>query len=296
MEYLQELESESIHIIREAFACLGKCCILFSGGKDSIVLTWLAKKSFHPLEMPFDIVHIDTGHNFQETLDFRDGFVKKLKLNLIVGEVEKNIQNGSATEETGLFPSRNRAQSVTLRETIALHQYQGVFGGGRRDEEKARAKERIYSLRDNNGGWEPTNQRPELWHLFSGRKQEDEHFRVFPLSNWTELDIWNYIQREGIELPSLYFSHERQCVEINKSLLAHSVFFAENSSYPIVKKRIRFRTIGDMTISGAVESTASTVEEIIAELRESDLSERGYRMDDQKSDSAMEERKREGYF
>lgn len=296
MNYLDELESEAIFIIREAWAQLGKCCILFSGGKDSITLTWLAKKAFSPARIPFDIVHIDTGHNFIETIHFRDEFVKEWGLNLVVGEVEKNILDGSAQEEHDLFPSRNRAQSVTLLETIRQYGYQAALGGGRRDEEKARAKERIFSHRDESGVWNPANQRPELWNMYNGLKKKSEHFRIFPLSNWTELDVWNYILREGIALPNLYFSHERLCLEIGNSLIAYSPMLHDQNQYEPRKRTIRFRTLGDITISGAIESTASNVREVIDELIQTRISERGYRMDDHKAPTAMENRKREGYF
>lgn len=296
MDCLKELESEAVYIIREAYSQFDKCGILFSGGKDSIVLTWLAKKAFYPLSVPFPLVHIDTGHNFEETIAFRDEFAKRMNVELIVGDVYKNILDGTAKEEGGEFPSRNRAQSVTLMDVIKEYKFDAVFGGGRRDEEKARAKERVFSHRNSKGAWTPENQRPELWSLYSGLKNNDEHFRIFPISNWTELDIWNYILKENIPLPSLYFSHERKCVQKGNSLLAYSEFLNLSNNHTIDLKTVRFRTIGDMTISGAIESKASSVEEIIQELQDSDLSERGYRMDDMKSDAAMEERKKEGYF
>lgn len=285
----QQLESEAIYVLREVAGQFERPGLLFSGGKDSIVLAWLARKAFHPAPLPFPLVHIDTGHNFPETLEFRDRFVRELNARLVVGSVQQSIDEGRAQEETGPNASRNALQTVTLLDTIATHGFDACLGGARRDEEKARAKERFFSHRDEFGQWEPRRQRPELWNVFNGRKRLGEHFRVFPLSNWTELDVWDYLRAEGIRLPSLYFSHEREVVERNGILLAVP---GEGAT----RRRVRFRTLGDVTCSGAVESAASTIDEVIAEIRAARVTERGGRFDDRRSDSAMEERKRTGYF
>ncbi len=296
LNYLQELETEAVYVIREVFAQFQHPCILFSGGKDSIVLTHLAIKAFAPGPIPFPLLHIDTGHNFIETLDFRDQLAEKRAFRLVVGKVEDSIVRQSVSEEAGPNANRNRAQSITLLENMELLGFDAAMGGGRRDEEKARAKERFFSHRDAFGQWDPKNQGPEIWNLYNGRKNEGEQFRVFPISNWTELDIWEYIQQEQIELPSLYFSHRRNCVKRRGSILADSPFLVPHPNDEKVELSVRFRTIGDMTISGAMESSASTVNEIIMELKELNQSERGGRSDDFRSESSMEDRKKEGYF
>lgn len=296
LTHLEELEAESIFAIREAYAQFEKPCILFSGGKDSIVVTHLAAKAFAPAKMPFPLVHIDTGHNFSETLLFRDTLVAELNARLIVGSVQESIDSGKVSEEKGMQASRNRAQSVTLMETMEKYGFDAALGGARRDEEKARAKERFFSHRDEFGQWDPKNQRPELWDLYNGRKQPGEHFRIFPISNWTELDIWQYIHWKQITLPDLYFTHERLCVRRGTTLLAHSEFISLLPSDIVETLAIRFRTIGDLTITGAVESPAATIEEIIAEVAASRETERGNRADDKRSETSMEDRKKEGYF
>ncbi|MEY4572208.1 MAG: hypothetical protein RLZ10_1434 [Bacteroidota bacterium] len=283
-------------MIREAYAQFENPCILFSGGKDSIVVSYLAKKAFEPANIPFSLLHIDTGHNFQETLDFRDAWAEKLGAKLLVGSVQESIDQGKVMEETGLNASRNRAQSVTLLDALENYKLDCALGGGRRDEEKARAKERFFSHRDDFGQWDPKNQRPELWNLFNGRKQPGEHFRVFPISNWTELDVWMYIQQENIDLPSLYFSHEREVVHRGDTILAFSPFIQLRENEKVTSERVRFRTIGDLTITGAIQSEASTLDEIIHEVSIALETERGNRADDQRSETSMEERKKEGYF
>lgn len=296
LEHLEELESEAMYIIREVFAEFENPAILFSGGKDSIVLTHLARKAFFPANIPFPLVHIDTGHNFPETLAFRDDLAKEIGANLIVGSVQKSIDEGKASEETGFNASRNRIQSITLLDTIEQHSFDAAMGGARRDEEKARAKERFFSHRDEFGQWDPKNQRPELWHLFNGKKHYGEHFRIFPLSNWTELDIWMYIEKEQIALPNLYFSHNRKCIKRADAILAYSDYLNLKPNEHIEKLTVRFRTIGDMTITGAVSSTASSIQEIIDEVAATRVTERNSRADDARSEAAMEERKKEGYF
>ena len=296
LSHLEELEAESIFVLRETFAQFDNPCILFSGGKDSIVVTQLAVKAFAPANIPFTLLHIDTGHNFEETLLFRDQLVEELGVKLIVGSVEESIISGKVAEEKGIYASRNRAQSVTLLEMIEKHQFDAAIGGARRDEEKARAKERFFSHRDDFGQWDPKNQRPELWNIFNGQKQMGEHFRVFPISNWTELDIWQYIQQENIALPSLYFTHEREIVRRGDQLLANSPFIQLLDDELVTKERVRFRTIGDLTITGAIESEAHSIEDIIKEVATAKDTERGNRADDQRSESSMEDRKREGYF
>lgn len=293
---LGELEAESIYVIREAYAQFENPCILFSGGKDSIVVTHLAAKAFAPARIPFTLVHIDTGHNFAETLTYRDDLVRRYGVKLVVGYVQDSINQGKVAEEKGMNASRNRAQTVTLLDTIEAHRFDVCLGGARRDEEKARAKERFFSHRDEFGQWDPKNQRPELWHLFNGKKQFGEHFRVFPISNWTELDVWQYIYEQKIPLPSLYFSHERECIRRGETVLAYSEYVTPRKEEKIEKLRVRFRTIGDLTITGAIESAAATVEEILVEVAAARETERGNRADDQRSESSMEERKREGYF
>jgi sulfate adenylyltransferase subunit 2 len=296
LNHLEELEAESIYVIREAFAQFENPCILFSGGKDSIVVSYLASKAFAPAKLPFPLVHIDTGHNFQETLDFRDMFVEKLGARLVTGLVEDSIKQGKVIEEKGVNASRNRAQIVTLLDAIEDNNFDAALGGARRDEEKARAKERFFSHRDEFGQWDPKNQRPELWNIFNGKKNIGEHFRIFPISNWTEMDIWQYILLENIPLPSLYFSHWRDCVRRGDSILAYSPFIKLKETEKVEKLKVRFRTIGDLTITGAIESNANTLEEIIVEVAASRHTERGNRVDDQRSEVSMEERKRDGYF
>lgn len=296
LTHLEELEAESIFIIRESFSQFENPCILFSGGKDSIVVTHLAAKAFLPANLPFPLVHIDTGHNFKETIDYRDQLVNRLNARLIVGSVQGSIDKGTVSEEKGTNASRNRAQSVTLLETLEKNNFDAALGGARRDEEKARAKERFFSHRDEFGQWDPKNQRPELWNIFNGKKNKGEHFRVFPISNWTEMDVWQYIMKEDIPLPSLYFSHKRECIRRGDTILSYSEFLNLKGDEKKEELVVRFRTIGDLTITGAVESTASTLPEIIAEVAASRVTERGGRMDDQRSDSSMEERKKEGYF
>ncbi len=296
LEHLEELESESIYVLRESFAQFDNPCILFSGGKDSIVVTHLALKAFYPSKIPFPLVHIDTGHNFDETIQFRDQLVEKIGAELIVGSVQKAIDNGLAQDEKGVYATRNTAQIPTLLNTIEENNFDAAMGGARRDEEKARAKERFFSHRDDFGQWDPKNQRPELWNLFNGKKKYGEHFRIFPISNWTEMDIWQYIKKEGIELPSLYFSHEREVVRRGNTILANSPYLTLKPNEQISKEIIRFRTIGDLTITGAVESEAKTLDHIIAEVGAARETERGNRADDQRSEAAMEERKKDGYF
>jgi sulfate adenylyltransferase subunit 2 len=296
LNYLEELEAEAVFVLREAFAQFEHPCILFSGGKDSIVVTHLAAKAFAPGPIPFSLLHIDTGHNFPETIQFRDELTARLNVRLVVGKVEDSIQRQTVQEESGPNANRNRAQSITLLESMESNGFDAAIGGGRRDEEKARAKERFFSHRDAFGQWDPKNQGPEIWHLYNGRKNQGEQFRVFPISNWTELDVWEYILKENIALPSLYFAHHRPCVRRKESILAQSGYLIPNASDQLADLNIRFRTIGDMTISGAMESSASTVAEIIAELKEMNQSERGNRADDFRSESSMEDRKKEGYF
>ncbi|MBP7496817.1 MAG: sulfate adenylyltransferase subunit 2 [Bacteroidales bacterium] len=296
LNHLLELESESIYIIREVAAQFERPALLFSGGKDSIVMTWLAVKAFHPAKIPFPLLHIDTGHNFPETIEFRDKLIKSLGCRLIVGSVQESIDKGRVQEEKGINASRNILQTVTLLDAIADNKLDACLGGGRRDEEKARAKERFFSHRDEFGQWNPKNQRPELWNLFNGRKLKGEHFRVFPLSNWTEMDIWQYILSYNIEMPSLYFSHYRDCIKRDDVILAYTPYLTLANYEKPEKMKIRFRTIGDATCTGATLSDCSTVEEIVAEVAALRVTERGSRSDDKRSDTAMEDRKKEGYF
>ena len=296
LTHLRELESEAIFIIREVFAQFDKPSILFSGGKDSIVLTHLAKKAFFPAKIPFPLVHIDTGHNFPETIQFRDDLVSSMKANLIVGSVQKSIDDGRALEEKGINASRNKNQTVTLLDTIEENGFDACMGGARRDEEKARAKERFFSHRDDFGQWNPKNQRPELWNIFNGRKNFGEHFRVFPISNWTEMDVWQYILLEEIDLPSLYFAKPRKVIRRNNSWLPLSEYITVRPSEEVVEKMVRFRTLGDITITGGDESEADNLEKIIQEVASTRVTERGNREDDKRSESAMEDRKKEGYF
>ncbi|MDP0490306.1 MAG: sulfate adenylyltransferase subunit CysD [Verrucomicrobiota bacterium JB023] len=296
LSHLDQLEAEALFILRETAAQFENPALLFSGGKDSIVMAHLAYKAFHPARLPFPLVHVDTGHNFVETMEYRDQFVEKLGARLVVGSVQESIDKGRVVEEKGPDASRNKLQIVTLLDTIEEHQFDAALGGGRRDEEKARAKERFFSHRDDFGQWDPKNQRPELWNLFNGRKHQGEHFRVFPLSNFTEMDIWMYMKREGIELPSLYYAHERDCVIRNGTILAVSEFVQPREGEEVKKMRIRFRTMGDATITGAVESDADTIDKIIDEVAAARQTERGNRADDKRSETAMEDRKKEGYF
>jgi len=296
LEHLEELEAESIFVLREVFAQFENPCILFSGGKDSIVVTHLAVKAFYPAKIPFPLVHIDTGHNFDETIAFRDELVEKIGAQLVIGSVQEAIDNGLAQDEKGVHATRNTAQIPTLIDTIEKNKFDAAMGGARRDEEKARAKERFFSHRDDFGQWDPKNQRPELWNLFNGKKKFGEHFRVFPISNWTEMDIWEYIKKEKIALPSLYFSHEREVIRRGDTLLANSPFITLKPNEKVTTEMVRFRTIGDLTITGAVKSEASTLDHVIAEVAAARETERGNRADDQRSEAAMEERKKEGYF
>ena len=296
LDHLDELEAESIYVIREVAAQFERPAILFSGGKDSIVVTHLAAKAFAPARIPMPLVHIDTGHNFPETMAFRDALVERLGVRLVVGSVQQSIDDGHVQEETGAQASRNRLQTTTLLHTIESEQFDACIGGARRDEEKARAKERFFSHRDDFGQWDPKNQRPELWNLFNGRQRPGEHFRVFPLNNWTELDIWNYITREQIALPSLYYAHDRECIVRNGVILANSEFLTLRPDEQPRMMHVRFRTLGDLTITGAIESDADTLEKITAEVAATRITERGGRMDDKRSSSAMEDRKKEGYF
>lgn len=296
LNYLDELESEAIFILREVYAQFQNPVILFSGGKDSIVLTHLAKKAFHPAKIPFALMHVDTGHNFPETLQFRDQLVEALGVQLIVGSVQKSIDEGRVAEERGKSATRNALQTTTLLDAIESNKVDCAIGGGRRDEEKARAKERFFSHRDDFGQWDPKNQRPELWNLLNGKHFEGEHFRAFPISNWTEMDVWNYILRENIAIPSLYFAHEREVVWRNASWIPYSEFLKLEANETIHKKKIRFRTLGDITITGGIESEADTLEKIVNEVSTMRLTERGNRADDKRGETAMEDRKRQGYF
>ncbi len=294
--HLQQLEAEAIYVLREVAAQFERPVLLFSGGKDSILLVHLARRAFWPGRIPFPLLHIDTGHNFPETLAFRDRLVRQMDVELLVRYVQDSIDRGRVVEERGPTASRNALQTVTLLDALIELRADAAIGGARRDEEKARAKERFFSHRDRFGQWDPKNQRPELWNLYNGRKTPGEHFRVFPLSNWTELDIWQYIQAQGIELPSLYFAHRRDVFSRDGVLLAVSPYLSLLPGEKAENRLVRFRTIGDMTCTGATESAATTVAEVIAELIASRISERGTRADDKRSEAAMEERKRQGYF
>jgi sulfate adenylyltransferase subunit 2 len=296
LTHLAQLEHEAVFVMREVAAQFERPALLFSGGKDSIVMVRLAQKAFAPAKIPFPLVHIDTGHNFSEAIAFRDWLAKDLGARLIVRYVEDSIKAGRAVEEKGPNPSRNGLQTVTLLDAIEELKFDACLGGARRDEEKARAKERFFSHRDEFGQWDPKNQRPELWNLFNGRKNHGEHFRVFPLSNWTEMDVWQYIARENIPLPSLYFSHEREIVNRGGTLLANTPFITVMPGEKVDKRIIRFRTVGDATCTGAVESTASTLTDIIQEVAAARQTERGTRADDKRSETAMEDRKKAGYF
>ena len=296
LNYLDELESEAIFVLREVWAQFQNPVILFSGGKDSILVTHLAQKAFYPSKIPFPLMHVDTGHNFPETIEFRDALLKKFDANLIVGSVQKSIDEGRVLEEKGKSATRNALQITTLLDTIEEHKVDCAIGGGRRDEEKSRAKERFFSHRDDFGQWDPKNQRPELWNLFNGKHFQGEHFRAFPISNWTEMDVWNYIEREQIEIPSLYFAHEREVVWRSNSWIPNSEFIKLEDHEELVTKKVRFRTLGDITITGGLESNADTLEKITKEVAAMRQTERGNRTDDKRSETAMEDRKRQGYF
>ena len=294
---LDQIEAESIHIFREVAAEFERPCMLFSGGKDSIVMLRLAEKAFSPARLPFPVMHVDTGHNFPEVLEFRDRRLAEVGARLVVASVQQSIDDGRVTEETGPRASRNRLQTTTLRDAVGEHRFDALFGGARRDEEKARAKERVYSFRDEFGQWDPKNQRPELWNLYNGRIHRGEHIRVFPISNWTELDIWEYIRREGIEIPSIYLAHERPVFDRDGMWLADSDHVTRMDGEEVVTRRVRYRTVGDMACTGAVESTAASLDEVIAEVGAPRITERGAtRADDRVSEAAMEDRKKEGYF
>jgi len=296
LNYLDELESEAIYVLREVWAQFQNPVILFSGGKDSILVTHLAKKAFYPSKIPFALLHVDTGHNFPETIQFRDDLVASLGVRLVVGSVQESIDKGRVAEERGKNATRNALQITTLLDAIEDNKIDCAIGGGRRDEEKARAKERFFSHRDDFGQWDPKNQRPELWNLFNGKYQEGEHFRVFPISNWTEMDVWNYIKREKLEIPSLYLAHTRDVVWRNNSWIPNSEFLILGEEEKVVSKKIRFRTLGDITITGGVESEADTLEKIVQEVSTMRQTERGNRSDDKRSETAMEDRKKQGYF
>jgi sulfate adenylyltransferase subunit 2 len=297
LNYLEQLEAESIQIFREVAAQFEKPALLFSGGKDSIVMVHLAKKAFAPGKIPFPLVHIDTGHNFPEALEFRDWLANQVGATLVVRKVEDTIKQRSLTEPKGKFPSRNWLQTYTLLDTIEEFAFDACIGGARRDEEKARAKERIFSVRDEFGQWNPKLQRPELWNIYNGRIHKGENVRVFPISNWTELDIWNYIRSEKIDLPSIYFAHDREVIEHEGQLVAMSEHVQTTAEDKIITKRVRYRTVGDMTCTAAVESTASNLDEVIEEIIATRISERGEtRIDDKVTEAAMEDRKKNGYF
>ncbi len=296
LTHLKQLEAEAIHVMREVAAQFERPALLFSGGKDSIVLVRLAQKAFYPGKIPFPLVHVDTEHNFPETIVFRDHLANKVGAQLIVRSVQDSINRGTAQEEKGLNPSRNGLQTITLLETIEEFKFDACFGGARRDEEKARAKERFFSHRTEFGEWDPKNQRPELWNLYNGRKSVGEHFRVFPISNWTEMDVWQYIAAEQLEIPTIYFTHQREVVNRNGALLAKSDYITLIGNEKYELKTVRFRTVGDMTCTGAVLSEAATLEEVIEEVAGARSTERGTRADDKRSEAAMEDRKKQGYF
>jgi sulfate adenylyltransferase subunit 2 len=297
LSQLDSLEAESVHIIREVAAEFERPVLLFSGGKDSIVMLALAERAFWPARIPFPVMHVDTGHNFDEVIEFRDRRVAEAGVQLVVASVQESIDAGRVVEETGRWASRNRLQTTTLLDGIAEHQFDAVFGGARRDEEKARAKERVFSFRDEFGQWDPKNQRPELWGIYNTRIHRGEHIRVFPLSNWTELDVWEYISRENLEIPSIYFAHTRRVFEREGILLADSPYTWRADDEQVYDAMVRYRTVGDMSCTGAVESTAATIADVIEEIAATRITERGQtRADDRTSEAAMEDRKREGYF
>ena len=294
--HLRELESEAVYVLREVVAQFQNPVLLFSGGKDSIVLGWLSRKAFSPANIPYPMMHVDTGHNFPETIKFRDEFAAQINTRLVVASVQDSIDKGRVTEEKGRYASRNALQTTTLLDAIEDNKFDAAIGGARRDEEKARAKERFFSHRDEFGQWDPKNQRPELWSIFNGRKNMGEHFRVFPLSNWTEMDVWQYIAMENIPIPSIYFSHKREVVHRDGVMLAKSSYLQIDEGDKVEELIVRCRTVGDMTCTGVVESTASTIEDIIHEVASSRITERGGRFDDKRSETAMEDRKINGYF
>ena len=297
LDYLEQLEAESIHIFREIAAQFERPALLFSGGKDSITLVHLARKAFAPGKIPFPLVHIDTGHNFQEALDFRDALAAEVGASLVVRKVEDTIKQKNLTEPKGKFASRNWLQTFTLLDTIEEFKFDACIGGARRDEEKARAKERIFSVRDEFGQWNPKLQRPEIWNIYNGRIHKGENVRIFPISNWTELDIWNYIRKEKIDLPSIYFAHDRKVIKHDGQLVAVSDFIKLDDTDEVLVKKVRYRTVGDMTCTAAVESSASTLDEVIDEIIATRISERGEtRIDDRVTEAAMEDRKKNGYF
>lgn len=298
LSHLRELEAESIFVLREVAAQFEKPVLMFSGGKDSILMTYLAQKAFYPANIPFPLLHVDTGHNFTETIEFRDALVERLGVKLVVGSVQEAIDKGLVAEEKGFNASRNSLQTAVLLDELEKGQYDAAMGGARRDEEKARAKERFFSHRDEFGQWDPKNQRPELWNIFNGKKQFGEHFRIFPISNWTELDVWQYLMLENVPLPSLYFAHMRKCFERNGVILADSEFInmKPEEKESVVERMIRFRTIGDISCTGAVASEADTMEKIVEEVAATRVTERGGRSDDKRSETAMEDRKKHGYF
>jgi sulfate adenylyltransferase subunit 2 len=297
LTHLQTLESEAIHVMREVAAEFERPVLLFSGGKDSIVLLRLAEKAFRPAPLPFPVMHVDTGHNFPEAIEFRDRRADELGVKLIVASVEESIRTGRVVEQSGPRASRNGLQTVTLLDAISEHGFDAAFGGARRDEERARAKERILSFRDEFGQWEPQRQRPELWGLYNGRLRKGEHARVFPISNWTELDVWQYIAEEQLEVPSIYFAHEREVFARDGMLYAVSPFIEMMDGEVPFMARVRYRTVGDMSCTGAVESSAATLEEVVTEIAATEVTERGQtRADDQVTEAAMEDRKRQGYF
>ncbi|MEX0330189.1 MAG: sulfate adenylyltransferase subunit CysD [Puniceicoccaceae bacterium] len=294
--HLEHLESEAIFILREVAAQFQNPVLLFSGGKDSIVVAHLAKKAFWPAKVPFPLMHVDTGHNFPETIEFRDRFVADMGARLVVASVQDSIDQGRVVEEKGPNASRNGLQTVTLLDAIEENNFDAAIGGARRDEEKARAKERFFSHRDDFGQWDPKNQRPELWNLFNGKMNPGEHFRVFPLSNWTEMDVWQYIKRENIDLPSIYFSHKRPVIERGGTIMAVTDFITVQDDEEVAEKVVRFRTVGDATCTGCTESAANSLDDIIAEVAAARQTERGTRADDRRSETAMEDRKKQGYF
>jgi len=297
ISHLDALESESMHLLREVAAEFERPVLLFSGGKDSVVMLHIAKKAFWPARLPFPVMHIDTGHNFHEVIEFRDSSVEKHQVNLVVASVQESIDAGRVVEDTGPNASRNRLQTTTLLDAIEEHGFDAVMGGARRDEEKARAKERFFSFRDEFGQWDPKNQRPEIWSLYNGRHRKGEHIRVFPLSNWTELDIWQYILEEEIELPSIYFAHRREVFRRDGMLMAVTDFLQAAEGEEVFEATVRYRTVGDATCTAAVASTAASIEDVITEVAASRITERGAtRADDKFSEAAMEDRKREGYF
>src|ERR1700733_11274187 len=296
LSHLKQLEHEAIFVMREVAAQFDRPVLLFSGGKDSIVMVRLAQQAFYPAAIPFPLLHIDTGHNFDETIEFRDSLVKKTGARLLVRTVQESIDKGRCSEEKGINPSRNGLQTVTLLDALEELRIDAAIGGARRDEEKARAKERFFSHRDEFGQWDPKNQRPELWNIFNGRKRMGEHFRVFPISNWTEMDVWNYILQENIQIPSLYFAHHREAIYRDGTWLPNSEFLVLREGEKLELKYMRFRTLGDITITGGIESEADTIDKIVMEVSATRSTERGHRSDDKRSDTSMEDRKRQGYF